>query len=309
MQKQYLGIDIGGTAVKLGIVDESGAILEKAEFPTIVGGEEPVIENVAAGARSFLSAWEGKLLGIGVSATGQIDVESGVVIGVCGSVKNWEGTPLKARLQEEFKLPVTVINDANAVAVAEQKFGSAAGYEDVVVVTVGTGIGGGIVSGGRLLLGSRGIGGEIGHFTIRYDGEPCTCGGRGCLERYASATALVRSVESRPGLRERLGLGEVNGRTIFEKLRDPEVSEIVEGWIGCLAAGLIGLTHIFNPDMIVIGGGISREEERFIVPLREKVLAGVMPRFAERLQLRAASLGNDAGLVGAAAFFMESGNG
>ena len=303
---RYLGIDIGGTAVKLGIVEDTGKIVEKSQFPTVIGGETPVMGTILEGTRAFLRGRQGQLQGIGVSATGQIDVRLGEVIGVCGSVKNWEGTPIKAALEEAFGLRTTVINDANAVAIAEQRYGSAAGCENVVVVTVGTGVGGGIISGGRLLLGSRGIGGEIGHFTIRYDGEPCTCGGRGCLEKYASVTALVKEVESRKGLRQRLGMEEVNGKTIFHHWDDPEIKEILACWTDCLAAGLIGLTHIFNPEMIVVGGGISREEERYIRPLREKVLAGVMPRFGERLALQAASLGNDAGMVGAVAYFMDA---
>lgn len=306
MKKTYLGIDIGGTAVKLGIVEETGKILAKSQFQTVVGGETPVMDTVVEGTRKFLENRPEKLLGIGVSATGQIDMESGTVIGVCGSVKNWEGTRIRERLEQEFGLKTTVINDANAVAIAEQRFGSAAGWNDAVVITVGTGIGGGIVSGGRLLTGSRGIGGEIGHFTICHDGEPCTCGGRGCLERYASATALVRAVASRTGLAQRLHMEEISGKTVFDHLDDPEMAEIVDRWIDCLAAGLIGLTHIFNPEGIVVGGGVSREEEHFIVPLRKKVMAGVMPRFSERLELKAASLGNDAGLVGAVAYFMDT---
>lgn len=305
--KKYLGVDIGGTAVKLGIVDENGNILCHSDFSTSFDDyETPVIETVVSGIKDFLAQNTSALSGIGVSATGQVDVESGTIIGVCGSVKNWEGTAIKERFQKEFGLKTTVINDANAVAIAEQRFGSAKGSDDVLVVTVGTGIGGGIISGSRLIMGKRGIGGEIGHITINMDGAECTCGNSGCLEKYASVRALVKNVEVRAGLAERLGMREINGRTIFEHIEDPEIAEIVDRWISCLASGLIGLVHVFNPEVLVIGGGISREKVLFIEPLKEKVLKGVMPRFAEGLSLRQAALGNNAGVMGAVAYYMDT---
>lgn len=245
-----------------------------------------------------------ELSGIGVSATGQVDVESGVVIGGSGFIKNWNGTPIKARLESEFGLETTVINDANAVAVAEQKFGSAAGCDDAVVVTLGTGVGGGIITGGRLLLGHRGIGGEIGHFSIQHDGLPCPCGSRGCLERYASVTALAERIRSAPGLAGRLHLEEINGRTIFAHMDDPEVAEIVSAWINCLASGIVSLVHIFNPQAVVIGGGISREQTLLMEPLKERVLKTVMPCFAQGLRIVPARLGNSAGLIGAVAYLL-----
>lgn len=301
-----LGIDIGGTAVKIGVVDEDGNILlSETRSVSFDGYKTPIMTTVIALAKEIMAKCEEKPTGIGVSATGQIDVHTGTVIGVGAHFGNWLGSDIKAMLEEEFSLPVTVINDANAAALGEQRYGRAKGKENVLVVTVGTGVGGGIIEGGRLIQGRRGIGGEIGHYIVDFDGEPCPCGNRGCFERYASTGALVRRFAGDPTLLEALGVtaDEVNGRVIFEHLEDPRVYGAVDHWMDCIAFGITGLIHIFNPETVLIGGGISREEERFIRPLREKILAKAMPRFAEDLTVEAAALGNNAGLLGACAYF------
>lgn len=181
--KHYLGIDIGGTAVKLGIVDEAGAVLAKAEESVSFDGyRTPILITVLKAAQAFLAAQSvpaESLAGIGVSATGQIDSRKGIVAGTCGNLPNYIGAPIKAELEKTFGLPVTVANDANCMTLGEVWVGGAQGYTDVIGVTLGTGVGGGILTGGRLLEGARGLGGELGHYrTHALDGVDCTCGAR-----------------------------------------------------------------------------------------------------------------------------------
>ena len=313
--KKYIGIDIGGTAVKVGLVTEDGSLLATVtESVNFDHYRTPIIQTVLKTVDRFLSAENlsvSGLSGFGVSATGQIDSREGVVAGTAGHIPNWLGTPIARIFREKYGLPVAVVNDADCALMGEHWLGAARGYRDVVMITVGTGVGGGILCGGRLLTGARGIAGELGHFSIRADGEACTCGSRGCYERYASASALVRKVrEQARELFPELSADEtekINGKRIFDKVNagDPLLTAVVNGWIGDIACGLTGLIHIFNPELVLIGGGVSRQEDAFIRPLRERVLASVMPGFREGLKIQAAALGNEAGILGAAACIAE----
>ena len=304
--KQYFGIDIGGTAVKLGIVDETGKVLCKGEQSVNFDGyQTPVLDTVRKAAKEFLTAQAipvENLSGIGVSATGQIDSRKGIVAGTCGNFPNYIGSPIKAALEQDFGLPVTVANDANCMTLGEVWVGGAQGYTDVIGVTLGTGVGGGILTGGRLLEGARGLGGELGHFrTHALDGVLCTCGASGCWERYAATTALVRGAQPRnPKWKD--------GRAIFESAHagDPTILALLDDWTDEIAQGLAGMVHIFNPQLILIGGGVSAQQELLIDPVAKKVRASVMPAFAEGLEIRAAQLHNDAGMVGAVYYFRQS---
>ena len=304
--KQYFGIDIGGTAVKLGIVDETGKVLCKGEQSVNFDGyQTPVLDTVRKAAKEFLTAQAipvENLSGIGVSATGQIDSRKGIVAGTCGNFPNYIGSPIKAALEQDFGLPVTVANDANCMTLGEVWVGGAQGYTDVIGVTLGTGVGGGILTGGRLLEGARGLGGELGHYrTHALDGVPCTCGATGCWERYAATTALVRAAkEKNPAW--------TDGRAIFAAAEagDPEVLALLDAWTDEIAQGLAGMVHIFNPQLILIGGGVSAQQKLLIVPIAAKVKAAVMPAFAQGLEVRAAQLHNDAGMVGAVYYFRQT---
>ena len=302
--KQYLAIDIGGTSVKLGLVDETGGILAKAEESVSFDGyKTPILDTVQTAIRDFLGSHDvPKLEGIGVSATGQIDSRRGVVAGTCGNFPGWIGVDIKGTLECAFGLPVTVANDANCMLLGEVWAGAARGYTDVVGVTLGTGVGGGILTGGRLLEGARGLGGELGHFRLHaLDGVACTCGAIGCYERYAATTALVRGAQ-------KMGLDAPDGRTIFEAAAagDARTQAVLNHWINEIAQGLAGLVHIFNPQLILIGGGVSAQQKLLIEPIAAKVKASVMPAFAEGLEVRAAQLHNDAGMVGAVYYFRQT---
>ena len=304
--KQYLAIDIGGTSVKLGIVDEEGRVLAKAEQSVCFDYyETPILTTVLSASEQFLKEQDVRpqsLAGIGVSATGQIDTHTGTVVGTCGSLPNYIGSPIKAELEAKFGLPVTVANDANCMTLGEVWVGGAKGYTDVIGVTLGTGVGGGILTGGRLLEGARGLGGELGHYrTHALDGVLCTCGTSGCWERYAATTALVRAAQPRNHKWR-------DGRAIFESAHagDPIILTLLEDWTDEIAQGLAGLVHIFNPQLILIGGGVSAQQELLIEPIARKVRASIMPAFAEGLEIRAAQLHNDAGMVGAVYYFRQS---
>ncbi len=291
-----LAIDIGGTAAKMGLLTEDGRFVARRETSVCFDGyRTPILDTVLDAADSFIKEENVRIRGIGVSATGQIDTALGIVAGTNGKIPHYEGAPIKAAMEERFRVPVWVLNDANAAALGECFLGAGKGCPDVLMVTLGTGVGGGLVLNGRVYGGSRGFAGELGHFTLYADGVPCACGKRGCFESYASAGALVQRA------------GAENGRELFKRVKagDEGMKRALEAWLGDVAAGLTGLIHIFNPRLVLIGGGISAQEELLIAPLKEKVLSGVMPRFAEGLDLRRAVLGNDAGMIGALRFWLD----
>lgn len=311
---KYLGIDIGGTAVKMGIVDETGNLSLSCQSPVAFDDyQTPILETVLKVTETFLTEnkiMPDELCGIGISATGQIDTQNGIVAGSGGNIRNWDGTNLKDAFSQKYHLPVTVVNDANCVALGEKWTGSAKNAKNVIVLTIGTGLGGGIIVNDQILLGQSGYGGEIGHFSIHKEGIPCTCGNRGCFEQYASMTALVKSVMKYYQAADPDHLHEhpVNGKSIFEAVEegDETVTQIVDAWIHDIAAGIVSLTHIFNPELVVIGGGVSVQEDLFITKLRKEVLKNVMPNFRKNLDLRAAVLGNNAGITGAVYYLIQS---
>ncbi|MBQ9212146.1 MAG: ROK family protein [Clostridia bacterium] len=297
-----LALDIGGTAVKLGLVDREGNVLEKTSADVAFDAyRTPIFDTVVSSARRFLKEREVVPEGIAVSATGQVDTDTGVIIGTNGKIPNYEGTRLKDGLEKAFGVRTWALNDANAAVLGECFTGRARGLKNVIMITLGTGVGGGVVADGKILGGRRGIAGEMGHFPLYADGIPCTCGLIGCYENYASVTALIR----RCG--ERTGIPGLNGRMIFERAEAGEklFCDVLREWIRDIAGGLCGLIHIFNPEMVLIGGGVSSQEELLVRPLRESVLLGTMPRFRENLCLKSAALGNDAGLVGAVRYWLD----
>jgi len=292
-----LAIDIGGTTAKLGLMDREGHILARQEvFVAFDHCKTPILETVRSAAVSFLRVQNCEPEGIGVSATGQIDTATGIVAGTNGSIANYEGAAIKQVLENTFHVPVWVLNDANAALLGECFLGAGRGHRDVLMVTLGTGIGGGLFLNGKLYGGSRGFAGELGHFTLYQNGVRCSCGKNGCYECYASTAALVKKA------------GVKDGRSVFSAIddRDVHMQRILDDWLDDVAAGITGLVHIFNPELVLIGGGISQQEEQVILPLRSRILSGVMPRFAEKLEVTRAQLGNDAGMIGALKFWLEN---
>lgn len=314
MEKIYLGVDIGGTAVKFGIVSDSGEIFKKAEFSVSFDGyETPILQTVLKRSEDFINSSEyeiSQIAGIGVSATGQIDVESGMVVGSAGHIKNWVGTKIKEGFEKKYGVNTVVINDANSAALGEKWIGAGRSAKDIVAITIGTGVGGGIIVDEHILLGRRGLAGEIGHIIIHGDGEECSCKNRGCLERYASMTALIRRVgeaqKQSPKLFPASFSENINGRVIFEALKEnTKLKEIVDSWMDDISKGLVSMIHIFNPELIIIGGGVSAQRV-FIEGVKSRIIDNIMPRFAQDLKILPAALGNDAGLIGAVYYLISN---
>ena len=242
------------------------------------------------------------LAGIGVSATGQIDSRKGIVAGTCGNFPNYIGSPIKSALEEDFGLPVTVANDANCMTLGEVWVGAAQGYTDVIGVTLGTGVGGGILTGGHLLEGARALAVSWAttaptHWTVwtvpaaqKAAGNATPPPPRWCAPHRKKDPAWK------------------DGRAIFAAAEagSETVLALLDHWTDEIAQGLAGMVHIFNPQLILIGGGVSAQQKLLIEPIAAKVKASVMPAFAEGLEVRAAQLHNDAGMVGAVYYFRQT---
>lgn len=304
---KYLGIDIGGTSVKLGLVTDKGKILASDNYEVAFDNyKTPIFETVKKSIERFLkdnSINKNELMGIGVSATGQVNSNTGVIVGVGGNIKNWCNTEIKKELEEIYNLKTTVINDANSMVIGEQWIGKAKNYKNIIGITIGTGVGGGIIVNSNVLLGNIGIAGELGHFSINSNEKVCTCGNIGCYEQYASMTALIKNVKEKYSDIGNLSISkdEINGKYIFDELEkgNKELEYVVINWIEDIGKGLVSLAHIFNPEIIIIGGAVSKKEKLFIKPVRNYVLSHVMQKFGENLKVEAAELENSAGLVGA----------
>lgn len=308
----YVGVDVGGTNLVSGLVEENGRILNKVSRPVDKKMDaEALCVEIARLARQVCrgSGVEfDQIRAVGVGIPGQADNEKGVVVQTPNMP--FKNTPFRALFQQEWDVPVFLGNDANCAAIGEYWAGAAKGCDPAVVVTLGTGIGGGLVAGGKLFTGFANSGMEVGHMVIQPDGAPCGCGGRGCWEQYGSATALIRLTRqemeaSRDSVLWELCQGDsskVNGRTVFDGVLrgDAASSRVLDTYLHGLSVGLINLINILQPEVICLGGGISNAEEALLLnPLRELVNQGVFDK-KNPTRLERASLGNDAGVVGAA---------
>lgn len=252
---------------------------------------------------------------VGIGSPGMIDGEKGIV--VYSNNLAWEKVPLAAELRNRLHLPVRITNDANAAAYGEYACGAGKNYKTIVMLTLGTGVGSGIVIDGKLFEGNRGAGAELGHETIRFGGEKCTCGRRGCFEAYASATALIRQTrramekDRQSKLWDLCGgdIANVNGKTAFDGSRAGDITakKVVRAYIRYLSEGIANIVNAFRPEAVLLGGGISREGDNLVNPLKKKVkkLFFGGSRYAP-VKILAATLGNDAGLVGAAILAKEN---
>lgn len=304
MDRNYLGVDIGGTFIKLGIVSGAGEVSLRREVPIVRDGSETVMETLVKGIDEFLLEHGLDALdfgGIGVSAAGCIDTANGCIAENGGNVPGWSHTQVTGPLSKRYGIPAAIANDGNCVALAEAWTGAAKGYENVICVVLGTGIGGGIIAGGKLIEGARGYGGEIGHFPthaeIRHE---YTGDRRAHYENHASTSALVRMAAE-------AGAPFTNGREVFNAAEagDAGALALLDTWMEEIAAGITGLVHIFDPEMVIIGGGVSAQKYLLVEPLKQKILRMVEPDFAEGLEIKAASLGNNAGMAGAVKYFMD----
>lgn len=310
----YVGIDLGGTNIATGIVSEDGAVLATKSVKT--GAPRPeneIIADMACAVTDLLKEQKidlAEVRSIGVGTPGSVDPISGTVLSACNL--GFLQTPLVEKLSQYFQQPILLDNDANCATLAEAMVGAGRGKSSVVMVTLGTGIGGGIVLNGVLYGGKNHFAGEFGHMILQANGEPCACGMRGCFEAYASATAFIRDTK-RAAEQNRESLlwtcaeqeGAFSGRTAFDAARrgDGTAQAVVERYIEYLSLGCVNIIRMLQPDALIIGGGISHEGDALFVPLRARVMElAYSSRVPEekRTVLLAASLGNHAGIVGAA---------
>lgn len=311
--RHFIGIDIGGTNIAVGVVNEEGTLLRKLSVPTAAErGQDALVEDMIASVKAVLNL-AGMTLSdissIGIGVPGATTPE-GVVLSAVNL--GWEQVPLADIMTAALGLPVYLGNDADCAALGEVVAGSGSNCNSALMITMGTGIGGGFIVGGKIFSGCTGQGTEPGHFTFCYGGELCGCGKRGCFETYASATALIRqtkrAMEKNPDSKMWAlvdgDIDKVNGKVPFDaaKLEDGTARAVVAQYIDYLAMGIVSLTDSFRPELIIMGGGICNQGDYLMIPLNEAIrkYSYAAEKIAPPPAVRA-SLGNDAGIIGAAA--------
>jgi len=311
--KYYIGIDLGGTNIVAAVVDENYNILTKASTKT--NRPRPAQAIADDMAKMAVQAVEEagltleQIEWVGVGTPGLANSQTGIV--EFSNNLGFENTPLADMIRKHIDKPVFIENDANAAAYGEYVAGAAKGATNAVCITLGTGVGGGIIINGQIYAGSNFGGAEIGHTVIQVDGAPCSCGRKGCFEAYSSATGLIRmtkeKMEQFPDsklhdiTRERNN--KVSARTAFDAMRlgDEPAKEVVDDYIKYLAAGITNTINIFQPDVLCVGGGVCNEGDPLLLPMKALVEKEVYTRNSPKnTKIVIAQLGNDAGLIGAA---------
>ncbi len=307
-----IGIDLGGTNIKVGVVDENYNIVGRSNIKTnLPRPSEEIVDSIVEGVK--LACEDAKIAvsdvnSIGIGTPGTANRNTGVVLYSCNLGFNNFG--LGGMLSEKLGTEVFVENDANAAAFGEVVNGAGKGYKDVVVITLGTGVGGGIIIDGKIYTGFNFCGAELGHTVIEYNGRQCGCGRKGCFEAYSSATALINFTKEAMEADKSTKMWEiagsidgVDGKTAFDGFRagDKTATEVVNKYINYLGCGLTNVVNIFQPEVLLIGGGICKEGENLTKPLLEYIAKEsycIDPNCSTKLDI--AKLGNDAGIIGAA---------
>lgn len=303
-----IGIDIGGTKIAGALVDETGAIVRETRVPTPVEDPSALVDAVVAVVNDLKSGQD--VLGVGVAMAGFIDAAQSSVI--YGTNFGWKNYPLKSEIEAKLDIPVIIENDANAAAWAEYRFGAGQGHKHMVMLTLGTGVGGAVIVDGRMLRGGFGVAGELGHMRVVPNGVECGCGQFGCIESYASGTALVRTARELVASGDPAGArlaelaasaGDLTGVQVYEAIveGDPGARKLladVGSWTG---QAIASLSAILDPEIVVIGGGVSAAGELLLGSIREAYRKH-MPAagFRPELKIVTAEFVNDAGVVGAA---------
>lgn len=307
-----IGIDLGGTNIAVGVVDENWNILSRVSTPTYSDRPyQAIVQDMAACiekalAKIAMTAQDVHSIGIGIP--GVADQKAGKVV-FCTNL-SWRDIPLRDELQKYINKPVYIDNDATVAGLAESYAGVSAGCESSVFMTLGTGVGAGIIIGGRPWSGAHGVGSELGHMTIMADGVPCTCGNNGCVERYCSATAIIRMAKQYClGYPDcailRLAGGDpdkIEAKTVIDAAKggDPVAMRVFDHYTKYLAITVNNITAFLDPEMIVLGGGVSRAGDFLLNALKEKLPRYLMYKTLPSPKIALAKLGNEAGIIGAA---------
>ncbi|KLO23598.1 ROK family protein [Marinitoga sp. 1155] len=307
-----IGIDLGGTEIKTGLVSKAKGIINKVSIPTETNkGIEKVVENILKSIEIVAGDNINKIEGIGIGSPGSIDRDAGIVR--YSPNLPFHNFKLAKVVSDTFKIPAFVENDANAFTLGEWYFGSAQGLKHFVALTLGTGIGGGVISHGFLITGKDGIGAELGHVIIDPDGPLCGCGSRGCIEAIASAKNTARWAKEfsikipNNKIVELAGdIEKIESKHVFMALKenDPVARMVVDKITDALAKAIANYAHIFNPEMVVIGGGMSKAGRDLLNPIREKTNLYLMPSFKNTFKVMLSTLVEDAGILGASAAAM-----
>lgn len=317
MSKSYVGIDIGGTKIAAGIVNRQGEVVRRLETPSRASEGGPAVMTRASDLiAELISSGRHEIGGIGVATGGQIDPVTGVVFSATPIIPDWVGIRIYDTLGGRFSVPVKAMNDASAAAVGEGMFGAGRGVDDFVLLTIGTGVGGGVFSDGKLVNGALGAAGAIGHMVIDCDGRPCNCGSRGCLEAYTGGlvianraleladqrgldTELVRGIRADVSSGTRL-LGQAAGAG------DAFALEVIQEAGEYLGWGFVSLLNLFNPSLVIIGGSVAELGDLLLVPAWEIARTHCLRKDKDPARLVRAQLGNNAGLLGAASLLWET---
>ncbi len=313
--RTVVAVDLGGTNVRAALYTEDGKLLSHCILPTLAHeGLEPTLGRIFAAIEEVIKGHE-RPMAIGVGAPGPLDPWKGVILSA-PNLPGWENIPLADILSERFGIPAFVGNDANLAALAEHRLGAGKGFSNIIYVTVSTGIGGGVIVDGSLLLGAKGFAGEVGHIIVKPDGPPCSCGSVGCLEAVASGPAIAREalrriregeVSSIPKFVE----GPLEGLSAREVAKaalegDPLARELFREAGYYLGIGFVSLIHIFNPSRIIVGGGVAKIGKLLLEPAEETVRKFTMREFLEDFKIVPTALGDEVGLLGAYILAKES---
>lgn len=306
-----IGLDLGGTKILAGLVDRGGRIIAQKQLPTLAEeGEKAVVERVLSATYDVLSAGSidpEKVRGVGIASAGVINSAVGEV--VFASNLGWRNVPIGKLIAQRFGLPVRLFNDANAAAIAEWLWGAGAGTQNMIYVTVSTGVGAGVISDGRLVCGRDGSAGEFGHISIDWNGPPCRCGNRGCLENYASGTAIENAARQKLAIAKvpitngfLIENGKLTAKVISEAALggDPFFAQLIKQAGFYLGVGAANLIYLFNPEVIVFGGGVMNASTILMPEMEKSMRERCIPGLAQEVRVVLSQIGVEAGVMGAA---------
>lgn len=311
-----IGIDIGGTSIKGAAIESNGKVFETFSMPFIKGEKgENTIRKLAEIVKEYINRLniENEVVGIGIGSPGTLDADNGIV--EYANNLGWDHLHIADIFKEVLPYPVRLTNDANAAALGEARFGAGKEFNDIIMLTLGTGVGGGIIINGKLYEGNMHKAGELGHIVVQVDGEQCTCGRKGCLEAYASATALIRETK-KAMLNDKNSLMWkvcpdiecVGGKTSFDaaKQGDKAAVQVLDNYVKYLGEGILNYCNIFRPNAIVLSGGVANAGDYLFDKLNQYVKErNYGYKMTPEVKILPAKLGYDSGKIGAAALFFE----
>jgi glucokinase len=307
--KKIIGIDIGGTSAKIGLVSENGQVIEKANVPTLkISDWKKIIGEYLKPVLNWIESGN-KIIGIGIGIPGFYNIRTKLIYN-CQNIPGLIEAPIIEYMNDKLKIPIFVDNDATSAALGEQIFGIGIKFRNYLMITLGTGIGGGLVLNNEIYRGHNGYAGEFGHIAVEPDGRICTCGKKGCIEAYASATAIIKMIKEGidQGLTKNYLKDEkLTGKLIFEKAKagDDFSVKIIDKAIKYLGIALGSAVNLLNIEAVIIGGGLAKEGEEFINRIRKECIASSWKMFTNDLQIVQSSLLDNAGVLGAVSLVVE----